>query len=156
MLEIEFHSTKLIIYNVMGVVLKIYNAYLIRKFCPTMCFLIFSWLSLLSPRAQEISTHMAGLIGINSPCWLEPASCSWIQQMFLLSGPMETLWTFFLHLFPGANINTAEIGIHAKWKAEGLVRKLGTPLLINSGHQWFEWTIKPFFNDLFLFICYFI
>lgn len=43
----------------------------------------------------EISIEMAVLICSSSPCWLRPASCSWIQQMFRLSRPMEALWTLF-------------------------------------------------------------
>ena len=64
--------------------------------------------------------------------------------MFLLSGPMETLWTSFLHLLPGANVNTAESWKHTKYEAEGLVRKQGTLLSINSSRPWFELVIEPF------------
>lgn len=47
------------------------------------------------PTVYEISIEMAVLICSSSPCWLRPASCSWIQQMFRLSRPMEALWTLF-------------------------------------------------------------
>lgn len=41
------------------------------------------------------------------------------------------------------------MGMLAKLEAEALVRKLGTPLFINSGHQWFELTIKQLLMTYF-------
>lgn len=36
------------------------------------------WLSFFLPTVYEISIDMAVLICSSSPCWLRPASCSWI------------------------------------------------------------------------------
>ena len=109
---------------------------------------LFSFkIGLYSLRAQEILTHMAESISIKCPCRLELASCLWIQQMFLLSGPMGNLWTLFPSSLPRSkcwhsrNLDTCQM------RNRRVDEKVGYVFSINSGHQWFE--------SLMVYICAF-